>query len=240
MERKFESELGRRVAEEGRKKSFRKVAVLAVTLSACALMISSAAFLLPAIAGEEVGKPVYWNDVITAQNDYLVYEDGALVHYTEDQLTDDVSFDVKRTVTLKAAVFEAPSEFSTAQYNKYVYSVNVNLRDLTQFTPDGVVVGEVTIPYTGTTPVVSWTMTDDGLLVASSEDETPAFAPTDVTATGEMIAMTVSLPDDYEYEVGSQISIQIMVKVPLYTPDPWSLVIVEDAFRDFDDLEIIP
>ena len=236
MERKFESELGKRVAEGSWKKASKKSAILAVALSACALMISSAAFMAPAIAGEEYGKPVYWDDVISAQSDYLVYEDGALVHYAEDQIGEDDLFDVKRTVTLKAATFDSPSEFSIAQYNKFVYSVNVNLRDLTYFNPDGTVVGMVTIPYTGTSePVVSWSMTDGETIVATSEDALPAYVPTETTVANGAITAVVTLPEGYAYDSGMQIGIQLMIKVPLYTESPLGLEIVEDAFPDYDD-----
>lgn len=237
MERKFESELGKRVAEGSWKKSSKKTVLLAVALSACAFMVSGATFMAPAIAGEEYGKPVYWDDVITAQCDYLVYEDDVLVHYAEDQIGEDDLFDVKRTVTLKAATFDSPSDFSIAQYNKFVYSVNVNLRNLTYFQPGGAVVGEVTIPYTLTVePIVSWSMTEDDVLIASSEDLSPVYVPADVTVEDGSIVAVVALPDGYEYVEGTQIGIQVMIKVPLYTESPSSLEIVEDAFPDFDDL----
>lgn len=241
MEQKFDSELGKRVARGGFRAPSKKVAILAVTLSACALMISSAAFMLPAIAGAELGKPLYWEDIVTAQNDYLVYEDGVIVHYAEDQLGTETPFDVKRTATLKAAAFDSPSEFSIAQYNKFVYSVNVNLRNLTNFAPDGAVVGVLTIPYIGTTePVVSWTMSEDDLLVNSSDDVNPEFVPVDVMTAEGLITAVVSLPEGYEYVEGSQISIQVMIKVPLYTPVPWEEDIVEEAFPEFDDLVVLP
>ncbi|HIH01438.1 TPA: hypothetical protein HA259_05085 [Thermoplasmata archaeon] len=241
MERKFDSELGKRVAEGSRKTSSKKAAILAATLSVCAIMVSGAAFMAPAIAGEELGKPVYWENVIEAQNDYLVYEDGVLVHYAEDQWTESVSFDVKRTTTLKAAVFNSPSEWSNAEYNKFVYSVNVNLRNLTYFGPDGAIVGVLAIPYSGALePAVSWSMTDDDIMVNSSDDLLPEYVPAEVATDDAFINVTVALPDGYEYEEGSQISIQVMIKVPIYTPLPWDEDIVEEAFPDFDDLMVLP
>jgi hypothetical protein len=216
MEKKFESELGKRIVEGKNRQSTINVGIIAAAVVSCALLVGSAAFLLPAMAGAETSAAVDYIELIDAEDDYLVYVEGlGLVHVADEPL--DGIWDVKRTASLKQATFDSPSVMSDAQYNKFVYVLNVNLRDLTTFVPEGTVVGQLTIPYTGTSdPLVTQTMLVDGTLVAA----TPALVAlvTDVDGNVVGISCEVALPDlDAAYAAGNMISIQIMMKVPLYT-----------------------
>lgn len=148
MKRKFESELGKRIVRGSRRASQSPVALAALVSAACAIILGASAMMVPALAVPgDPGPPVTYVNLIDAEDDYLVNDGTAIVKI--DEVGDDL-FQVKRVATLKHAIFSTPG-MSSAEYTKIVYSVNVNLRDLTELEDDvvGMVVGALDVAYAG-------------------------------------------------------------------------------------------
>ena len=154
LERKFESELGKSIADGSRKKHSERVMVCAVTLSVCAIMVSSAAFLLPAMSiaeGNALSANVY------SETDYLVYDEDSesLVHYVGDF---DGVYDVKKSTNVKAMAYHAQGT-----YVKFSYTTNVQLDKVDNLDlDDRFAIAVLTIPYVSsgaTGGYVPWDMT---------------------------------------------------------------------------------
>jgi hypothetical protein len=227
LERKFESELGKSIADGSRKKHSERVMVCAVTLSVCAIMASCAAFLLPAMSiaeGNALSADVY------SETDYLVYDEASdsLVHYVGDF---DGEYDVRKSTNVKAMAYHAQGT-----YVKFSYTTNVQLDtvdNLDLYDDYGAAarfaVADLTIPYvssgaTGgyvpwdmTVGGVSWDYNDvvydiDGIATGASVP-TPASSWYDGSAMRVSIALPVLPVDAYVYgfdEDGSW----ALVKIP--------------------------
>jgi hypothetical protein len=236
LERKFESELGKSIADGSRKKHSQRVAILAVTLSVCAIMASSAAFLLPAMViaeGNALSADVY------SETDYLVYdeESDSLVHHAGDF---DGDYDVKKSTNVKAMAYHAQGT-----YVKFSYTTNVHLDtvdNLDLYDDDGnavrFAIAELTIPYVSsgaTGGYVPWDMTVGGVSwdfndvvyvggeVVSAP--TPASSWYDGSALRVSIGLPVLLQDAYvivgdvttplpsAYESGDVVTIHAQIRV---------------------------
>jgi hypothetical protein len=236
LDGKFESELGKSIADGSRKKHSERVAILALTLSVCAIMASSAAFLLPAIAiaeGNALSANVY------SETDYLAYDEDSdsLVHYVGDY---DGEYDVKKSTNVKAMAYHAQGT-----YVKFSYTTNVRLDtvdNLDLYDEDGTAIrfaiAELTIPYVSsgaTGGYVPWDMTvggvswdfNDVVYVGSEVVSVPAPASSwyDGSAMRVSIGLPVLLEDAYmivgdvrtelpsAYESGDEVTIHAQIRV---------------------------
>ncbi len=236
LERKFESELGKSIADGSRKKHSDRVAILAVTLSVCAIMASSAAFLLPAMSiaeGNALSANVY------SETDYLVYDEASdsLVHYIGDF---DGEYDVKKSTNVKAMAYHA-----RGTYVKFSYTTNVHLDtvdNLDLYDEDGAAIrfaiANLTIPYVSsgaTGGYVPWDMTVGGVswdyndvVYVGSEVvsvPTPASSWYNGSALRVSIGLPVLLEDAYiivggvrtdlpsAYESGDEVTIHAQIRV---------------------------
>jgi len=237
MEKKFESELGKRIVEGKKRQSTINMGVIAAAVVSFALLVGSAVFLLPAMAGAETGKPVMTEVVpILGQDDYLVYvaESDEIVH--TDSVAIDEKYDLKRMVTLKEMTYTSPNAPYDKDYNMFVYNVNVVLRDLTNVgSPEGMVLGTLTIPYTGS--VVAATSMSIAVNLVALPGILPASVVTDLE--NDVIAVKVFLPAGISYAAGDNIQIQVTAKVTWYSEVP-VLGVVEEAFPAFFDLLNLP
>jgi hypothetical protein len=242
LERKFESELGRSIAR-GEARHFKKTSVIVTAVVACALMFGSAAFLLPALAQEplQLNKPVTWIEVNEGtQYDFAVFEqdedpmtEDALLHYSDPVLAPD-NFEVKRSMNLKVTDFDQPnSPDAGIQYNKFVYSMGVNVQSLDNVGSWDGVVGSLSIPYTivdnedeiDVTP----TILVNGEAVTNGDIVSYDYVEGYIVVTVELGSYSVvewvvvvegeePVPTTVEKSVvsGDYISIQVLVKVPFY------------------------
>ena len=240
MEKRFESELAKRISTgRGRASPFgAKFLVLAI--SVCAVLSIAAAAVLgvvatrPAFAG-----PVDYVPVMSA-TDYLMYElsdsDGdeiadtiGVVAAEDDPLVEEV-FAVKREMSIKSGVWEAPAP-PLKQWTKVVYTLNIRLRDLA-FTdpvtglsayvdPVGLVVGSMDVLYNGAE--LSW---------ISESFTVNGCVPTDILgAKADAVVWddvngvwNIALPDlagfyfgpdiPAAYGDGDSISVNLMLKAP--------------------------
>lgn len=237
MEKKFESELGKRIVEGKKRQSTINMGVIAAAVVSFALLVGSAVFLLPAMAGAETGKPVMIEVIpIEGQDDYLVYvaESDEIVH--TDSVAIDEKYDLKRMVTLKEMTYTSPNAPYDKDYNMFVYNVNVVLRDLTNVgSPEGMILGTLTIPYSGS--VVAATSMSIAVNLVELPDILPASVTTDLE--NDVITVGVFLPAGISYAAGDNIQIQVTAKVTWYSAVP-VLDVVEEAFPAFFDLLNLP
>lgn len=258
MERKFESQLGKRIQEGKKRGCAVNLGVVAVAVVSFSLLMGSAAFLLSALAGGEIGKPVMDEYMaITGEDDYLIYvsESEELVHDDGDDLT---NYDLRRIVNLKEKTYTSPNSPYFKEYNSFVYNVNVVLRDLSEVgIPEGMVLGTLMIPYTGEITTQSMSITVNQIVMAES------IVPATITPPNEedevpCIFIEVFLPEltwivdevevSQEYAEGDNVQIQASVKVPFFHdlyPDESEVPVpvpdvVEEAFPEFFDLSDLP
>jgi len=236
LEQEFESEIGRSVANGSRKKHSERVAVLAVTLPVCALMVCSAAFLLPATSiaeGNALSADVY------SETDYLVYDEDSdsLVHYVGDF---DGEYDVKKSTNVKAMAYHAQGTYVKFSYTTNVHLDTVDHLDL--YGEDGAAIrfaiADLTIPYVSsgaTGGYVPWDMTvggvswhyNDVVYVGSEVVSVPSPASSwyDGSALRVSIGLPVLLEDAYilvgdvrtelpsAYESGDEVTIHAQIRV---------------------------
>jgi len=236
MSGKFETELARRVARGDTPKK-RLVVTLFVAVS-CAILVGSAAFAVLANALAADGGPTVYEEDIAAE-DYLIFseDEEPEVIYSEVPALDE-TYLVKRGATFKHVQFDTPGN-SPNVYTKYVYVVNIRLKDLTAF-PDGV----------------------DGLRVCSLEvtnmdapdliEVTSSFlvndvAPTPIDATAPAVTgvtwavvdgtltAEVVLPDlsgtlEGDYSQGDQVSVFVMWKAAV---TGWDGIATDIPFPDY-------
>jgi hypothetical protein len=241
MEKRFESELAKRISTgRGRASPF-GAKFLALAISVCAVLSIAAAAVLgvvatrPAFAG-----PVEYTDAVS-DTDYLIYEladttdpadgvaDEISVVATSDLAEEEV-FAVKREMTIKSGVWDAPAP-PLKQWTKVVYTVNLRLRDLAftdpvsglsaSIEPVGLIVGDMDVIYNGVALAwVSESFTVNGCVpVDLLGIKADAVVLDDVTG-----AWIVKLPDltgffvgdgiDAQYTDGDSISVSLMLKAP--------------------------
>lgn len=234
MERKFESDIGVRISEGDRRRSSGRVGILAAVAISCALLMGSAAFLLPAMSSAEEGNVVSVD--ICGAMDYLVYneDNDCLIHY------DDFSgeYDVKESMNLRAMAYP-PSANAPSKYVKFIYTTTAHL-DVVDYLGDTVVLGNLEIPYVsggialGAVPL-TWSVTVNGVTWNSGtglvdEDGVSigfASSPAIVTYDGAFLAASVCLPTllDGAY-------------VPVVTEEGTVYVLLPSEYQAEDDVQI--
>jgi hypothetical protein len=216
MERKFESELGKSVVE-GKTKHSKKVFATLTAAVTCALMFGSAAFLLPVLAEQEqTGMPVTWIQVNESTlYDYVFFvpdddpeTDDEPLHY-DDWPAEIAQFEVKRAMNLKVTNFDQSNSDSGMEYNKFVYSMGVNVQSLDELVSWDKVVGELSIPY--------------DLVTSDAEEEIDVTSTITVaTTTPEGVSVTtvvaqINVDDSWVYKEYDDDEGKIYVKVSLGT-----------------------
>jgi hypothetical protein len=255
MEKRFESKLAEHISTGRRRASPFGVKFLALAISVVAVFSIGAVAVLGVIAAQPaVRPPIVYDDVISG-TDYLIYDISDL---NEDGIPDDVVvvassdttdvFAVKREMTLKSGVWDAPS-IPVKQYTKVVYTVNVRLRDLYWVNPVDLIVGQLDIMYNGAV----LEEVSDSFMINGCEPVMTALDGTTVKAdavtadtTGEV--WTVQLPDltgfvfpgetptPATYNEGDYISVSLMLKASYI--EGTSLVGSESAFPAYATLEV--
>lgn len=262
MEKRFESELAKRIsAGRGRASPF-GAKFLALAISVCAVLAVAAAAVLGVVATKPANAgPVDYLPILDETN-YLVYDaedsdaDGDMdvasaVH--SDIYTDD--FAVKREMTVKQGDWTAPGN-PVMQWKKVVYTVNLRLRDLAyvdpvngqlaSVEPIGMVVGDLSVAYgTATFAEVSESflingceplyLADDGITVLGKADAV------EVVSVEGLALVTIALPDLTGttvggYNEGDVVSINVMIKAGFLVDV--GVIVDEGAFPQFDDLVI--
>jgi hypothetical protein len=263
MEKKYSSELARRISTGTGRASTFGLKFLAMAISVCAVLSVAAAAVLgvvatkPATAGPDI---LYTN--VMDETDYLIYDvtstdiDGnaltAVVGHS-DEPTD--IFAVKREMTLKQGDWTAPGN-PAMQWKKVVYTVNLRLRDLVytdpingdlaSVQPIGMIAGVLDLGYgTEVLSVVSESFTVNGCVPAIYDSLGNVIEKADAVSasldeTGRLW-VTVQLPalDGFSvgsYSEGDAIAVSVILKAPFSADavlDP-----SESAFPEFDDVAI--
>ena len=130
MERKFESELAKKVAGGNKDNSSKKKGVLFAAVATCALLFGSAAFSIAEADNDNGNCPVTVKGLLDDEVDELTFVGP--------------DPDVKRTMNLKARSF-LPSGDADVEYTKILYSVKVHFND---FFPDSSYIIKITNPCT--------------------------------------------------------------------------------------------
>jgi hypothetical protein len=261
MEKRFESELAKRISSgRGRASPF-GAKFLALAISVCAVLAVATAAVLGAVATKPANAgPVEYLPIMDETN-YIVYNaedsnaDGDMdaasaVH--SDIYTDD--FAVKREMTVKQGDWTAPGN-PVMQWKKVVYTVNLRLRDLAyvdpvngqlaSVEPIGMIVGELSVAY-GTATFVEMSESflingcEPNILDAEGNIEGCADAVEVASVEGQAL-VTITLPDLAGtvvggYAEGDSISISVMLKAGFLVDV--SVIADEAAFPEFDDLAI--
>lgn len=257
MEKRFESELAKRISTgRGRASPF-GVKFLAMAISVVAVLSIAAAAVLGVVATRPAtAGPAEYVEVVSG-TDYLLYElsDSEL---DEDDVADAINvvavmddpdvdeiFAVKREMMIKTAVWDSPSP-PTKQWTKVLYTVNVRLRDLAftdpvtglsaSIEPVGLVIGSFGALYNGLElDMVSESFTVNGcVLVDSVGTAADAVAYDDVNgvwniALPSLDGFVVSGTGASEtYDDGDSISVSLMLKAPYIAES--ALDVTETAF----------
>lgn len=252
MDRRFESELAKRISTGRRRASPFGVKFLAMAISVVAVFSVGTVAVLGVIAVQPAVKPPIEYAEVTSGTDYLVYDISDL---DGDGIPDDVDvvassetadiFAVKRDMTLKSGVWDAPS-IPVKYYTKVVYTVNIRLRDLVWVDPVNLIVGQLDIMYNGA--VLGWvseSFTINGIEPVKVVDSVTVKADA-VTVDEAGQVWTVQLPDltDYVfagssipavYAEGDYISVSLMLKASYI--EGTTLVGSETAFAEYATLE---
>jgi hypothetical protein len=134
MEKKFESELGKRIVEGNQRKSSRKVILGIAAISACALLFGAASFSF-AMGATVSGPPFIIENVL------FDHEVSDLV----DVETGDA--DVKRVMSLKYRTTDPPGGIDPGN-TKFIYVINLALNSTDEYTLVGMPVGNLELAFT--------------------------------------------------------------------------------------------
>ena len=201
MERKFESELAKKVAGGNKDNSSKKKGVLFAAVATCALLFGSAAFSI-AMSENDNGRPVAVL-VLTDKVDELQADPDT-----------DLNVDVKRVMNLKAKSFDSPGDNGCDEYTKFVYSVNVKIYDSEAYVYSDMDVGILVIGYASLVDLdTTTTVTVDGTeLTQEAADACVLFS------FGSTASVVISLPS-IVYAEGTDVNFNVSIKLPVWT---WS------------------
>ena len=206
MERKFESDLARRVTSPETSRRFRKTVVVMAAVAVCAMLSVSALYSV-AMSGNS-GAPIVEIDIFSAKKAYLTETDtGEYGNQVENLLA-------VRTMNLKVRGDHLfAGEDCPLHYAKFVYGLNVSISE-DDASWEGRALGELKLPgiVGDVTPVATATVTRaDG---SSVEIDTEVVY---ASAVGSII--TVNIPtlelvdgDTVAYAAGDSISISVMIQ----------------------------
>ena len=224
MERKFDSELAGRIARRQRNPAGRRATLLLMAVVSSAIMVGAAA-VLTMKASAALGGPTEYIEALSSE-DYLVQseEDPSEPVYA-DMAPLDGTYLVKRASSLKYVEFDTPGQ-SPNIYTKFVYNVNIKLRDLSAFEGGvtGMSLSTVTVGGLGDVAplIVTAIIAVDGTEVFSEDGTTPLEMSAYISWTfSEGVAsVEVSLPDltgtnIASYESGDMVSVFLMWKAPI-------------------------
>ncbi len=263
MEKRYSSELARRISTGNGRASTFGLKFLAMAISVCAVLSVATVAVLgvvamkPANAGPEI---VYAN--VLDETNYLIYEitstdaDGNALTASvgHSDVPTDV-FAVKREMALKQGDWTAPGN-PAMQWKKVVYTVNLRLRDLVytdpvngdlaSVDPTGMVAGVLNLGYgTQALTVVSESFTVNGCVpviydVYGNVIEKADAVTWNLDESGRMW-VTVALPllDGFsvaDYSEGDSVAVSVVMKAPFSAEAV--LDNVETAFPEYDDIAI--
>ena len=176
------------------------------------MAVVSCVIMFAAATGALALTPPEYVSVATAE-DYLVSVGGVITY--ADPLLFEEDFLVKRISDLKYTVFETPGN-AAAVYTKVVYTVNLNLKDLSPFTEGvaGLVVSDVTIDGIGDKEptLVSASLTING--AAMNLDASKYI--TQVVYDAGTLSARVTLPSlESTYNDGDMVAVFVMFKTPV-------------------------
>lgn len=160
MERSFESDLGRRVAEKNGHARGKKLGMLMGALAVCALMVSSA------LVSNADNQPAKDTDVMWDNHDDVI-------------LGLEGEVDLKRTMTLKNKTMLV-SGTSESDYTVFNYTVRLSVNDdLVDAAQQGAIVGGLSIMIDGATDELQYTGVYDATWELIAPDQTLAASSAD-------------------------------------------------------------
>lgn len=231
MERKFGSELAKEVAQHRRGLFDRRTRIVFAAVISCAVMVSGAAAVLSIKASAAQGGATEFEYLFDegTKVDYLVVGDDESVTYTCVAPEED-DFIIKRASTLKMTEFSSPGS-SPNVYTKFVYSMNVKLRDIVWIESGvaGMKVAQLTVGGFGESApsIVTASVTIDGLEVLVQPDW---YAATFDGGVYTLDLVMPDLPDDREYIPHNMVSLFLMFKAPM---QGWDGSVEEIGFPEY-------
>ncbi len=199
MERKFESDLARRVAGRETSRPLRKTGLVLAAVAVC-VMLSVSALYSVAIS-EKSGAPIIEVDIFSAKKAYLTETD------TNEVGDPVVNLLAVRTMNLKVKGDHLHAEEDCPlHYAKFVYRLDVSISD-DEAPWEGMTLGELTLPEAveevALTAAATVTRGD-----ATVDIGTAAYA----ISSGNVITVSMPTLSDSTYAVGDSISIAVMIQ----------------------------
>jgi hypothetical protein len=214
MERKFESELAKKVAGGNKDNSSKKKGVLFAAVATCALLFGSAAFSIAEADNDNGNCPVTVKGLLDDEVDELTFVGP--------------DPDVKRTMNLKARSF-LPSGDADVEYTKILYSVKVHFNDSEAYTYGGMSVGILTIGYAFSGLVLEEDFITEAT-VDGYDDGIDQTACVDISGDDLITQVELFLPK-LDYTADSEVNFNVSVKLPVgfwsndddddVTEEPW-------------------
>lgn len=224
MERKFESELGKRIMEGNRRKSSKNVMLVVATVGVMALLIGAASFTIARMATAG-NSPVVSETYLFGGPDVEPVEDIILVSPDSEDTA------AKRVMNLKYRSVDPQSDIVDLGKTKFTYMVNIYFKATVDGIGSGTAVGNLEIvfdaPIDDSKVLIEETATivcePLGVSVDSTDvlaDENTALDKIDVTAAIPTTALILGA----DYSVSIKIEITIMDSPGLtgaLTEQPW-------------------
>lgn len=194
MERRFESDLGRNVAEKNRRARGKQLGLLVGALAICALMVSSA------LVSNAENQPAKDSDVMWDSHEDLI-------------IGDEGEVDLKRTMTLKNKTMLV-SGTNELDYTVFNYTVRLSVNDdLLQEVQNGAVVGRLSVVIDGATDEAPYLGAYDVTWELIAPDETVADSKVEsnsITCGAEAGLAVFAVPFD-----GVSVGYKILLNVTL-------------------------
>jgi len=236
MEKKFESELGKRIVEGNRRKSTKKVVLVIAAVSVMTLLVGAASFTMAQMA--------------CAGNSPVV-DEAPLFDSQGDSITVGDDTAAKRVMNLKYRSVDPGTADSDLGVFKFTYAVNVYFKDAVAGIGSGIAVGNLVIVFNsdlvdGNVAITGTAVVLDGAgnVVTSSytlpSDANVDLNVIDVTAAIPTIDSTVTLGAGYSVSINIQITIDDAPGLSgTATEQPWPTLYSEVYDVDIDTGELV-
>ena len=199
MERKFESDLARRVTGLETSRPLRKTGLVLAAVAVCAMLSVSA--LYSVAIGENSRAPIVEIGIFSAEKAYLTEAD------TDEAGDPVVNLLAVRTMNLKVKGDHLyAAEDCPLYYAKFVYRLDVSISD-DEVAWEGMILGELTLPEA----VEEVTLVATAM-VTRGDTTVDIGAAAYAGSSGNVITVSIPALSDSTYVVGDSISISVMIQ----------------------------
>lgn len=209
MEKKFESELGKRIVEGNRRKVTKKVALAAFAIITAAAFFGAAAFSV--VSSAKAGPPYMTAETLEDHVQSTINNEGG-------------SIAVSRVMTLMTRAFDV--ETSGGQHMdcfKFVYVMNVQIVDDDSVVNVGDALGDLDLDFTST---VAWYPIQPYMMMTAS---TYDILGVETPLTADLLKSAVTMDVSVEYSVDETTEVSTPVSYTGITVDVNSPVVLDSA-----------